>query len=95
MQLDIQAHQIQVTGALRNYIEEKFKRLAHLLGGPMDVHLHVAYGPLHPEIMATIQSYGANFFAEETQEDLYSAMDDLTHKLERQIMGHKAQKKGY
>lgn len=54
MQLDIRAHQMMVTGAFRNYIEEKSKRLAYLLGGPMDVHPDVATGPFHPEIRVTI-----------------------------------------
>lgn len=95
MQLSIQGHQVQITEALKNYIGEKFLRLEHLLGGAMDVHLDLESEQPHQKVVATIQIYGASLFAEEVQEDLYSAIDGLVDKLDRQIMIYKANKPGH
>jgi putative sigma-54 modulation protein len=38
---------------------------------------------------ATVHINGANLFAEDTQEDLYAAIDHLVDKLDRQVLKHK------
>ena len=95
MQLSIQGHQLQITEALKNYIGEKFKRLEHLLGGPMNVHLDLESEQANQKAIATIQIYGASLFAEEIKEDLYSAIDGLVDKLDRQIMTYKTNNAGH
>jgi len=36
-----------------------------------------------------VQISGAKLFAEDTQEDMYSAIDNMVDKLDRQIIKHK------
>ncbi|MDD1651303.1 MAG: ribosome-associated translation inhibitor RaiA [Methylococcaceae bacterium] len=89
MQLNITGHQLQVTEALKNYITEKFSRFERHFDQVMDVHVVLEVEKLAQKAEATVQVNGAKLFAEDTQEDLYAAIDGLTDKLNRQIIKHK------
>ena len=89
MHISITGHQIQVTEALKNYINEKFARLERHFDRVMDVHVVLEVEKLAQKAEATVQVNGAHLFAVDTQEDLYAAIDGLTDKLDRQIVKHK------
>jgi putative sigma-54 modulation protein len=89
MQLSITGHHIEVTEALKNYVTEKFGRLARHFDQVMDVHVILEVEKLAQKAEATVQVNGAKLFAEETQEDLYAAIDGLIDKLDRQVLKHK------
>lgn len=89
MQVSITGHQIQVTEALKNYIHEKFARLERHFDRVMDVHVVLEVEKLAQKAEATVQVNGANLFAEDTQSDLYVAIDGLVDKLDRQLLKYK------
>jgi putative sigma-54 modulation protein len=89
MNVSITGHQIQVTEAIRNYIHDKFARLERHSDRLMEVHVILEVEKLAQKAGATVQLNGASLFAEDTQEDLYAAIDGLTDKLDRQIVKHK------
>ena len=53
-----------------------------------DVHVILSVEKLIQKAEATLQVSGANFFAEDHQEDMYAAIDELVDK-HRQITKHK------
>lgn len=95
MQVSITGHQIQVTEALKNYIHEKFARLERHFDRVMDVHVVLEVEKLAQKAEATVQVNGANLFAEDTQNDLYVAIDGLVDKLDRQLLKHKEKQQGH
>ena len=89
MQISITGHQLQVTEALKNYINEKFARLEWHFDRVLDVHVLLEVEKLAQKAEANLQVNGARLFAEDTQEDLYAAIDGLIDKLDRQLVKHK------
>ena len=89
MNIDITGHQIQVTEALKNYIHEKFARLERHFDRVMDVHVVLEVEKLNQKAEATVQINGGSLFAEDTQADMYAAIDGLIDKLDRQLVKHK------
>jgi putative sigma-54 modulation protein len=89
MQLSITGHHVEVTEAMKNYVTEKFAKLARHFDQVIDVHVILQVEKLAQKAEATVQVQGAKLFAEETHEDLYAAIDGLIDKLDRQILKHK------
>lgn len=89
MQLSITGHHIEVTESLKNYVTEKFAKLDRHFDQVIDVHVILQVEKLAQKAEATVRVNGAKLFAEDTQEDLYAAIDNLIDKLDRQVLKHK------
>ncbi|AWX58560.1 ribosome-associated translation inhibitor RaiA [Brevibacillus brevis] len=91
MKFNIRGENIQVTAALREYVEKKVGRLEKYFETPqpteVQVTMHVHRG--EGTIEVTIPLSGVIIRAEETHEDMYAAIDLIVEKLERQIRKHK------
>jgi len=89
MQLDITGRHIEVTPALREFAEEKLRKLERLLDGPLEVH--VVLGIEKHRHMAEIQVKSRTGVFSGTQEtgDLYASIGEVADKLERQALKHK------
>ena len=91
MEIIIHGDKISVTGAMKDYIEEKLGRLDKYLENSDDVRANVIVkvkGHLQTmEITIPLKSFILR--SEETQEDFYAAVDKTIHKLERQIRKNK------
>lgn len=92
MQLSLTGHHIEVTDALRGYVENKFERLARHFDQVINVHVILSVAKLRQSAEATIQVNGASLFADAVQEDMYAAIDELIDKLDRQVKKHKEKK---
>ena len=89
MQLSISGHHIDVTEALRTYVEEKLKKLERHYDHITNAHVILSVEKVKQRAEATIHISGAELFADADSEDLYAAIDRLTDKLDRQILRHK------
>ncbi|MFP3389043.1 ribosome hibernation-promoting factor, HPF/YfiA family [Brevibacillus reuszeri] len=91
MKFNIRGENIQVTAALREYVEKKVGRLEKYFetGQPADVQVTMQVHRGEGTIEVTIQLNGVILRAEETNEDMYAAIDLVAEKLERQIRKHK------
>jgi len=89
MQIEITGHHIDVTEAMRSHVLEKFSRLAKHFDKLLEVHVILSVEKLSQKAEATVHINGANLFAEDTQADLYTAIDNLVDKLDRQVLKHK------
>ncbi|GED67601.1 ribosomal subunit interface protein [Brevibacillus reuszeri] len=91
MKFNIRGENIQVTAALREYVEKKVGRLEKYFetGQPADVQVTMQVHRGEGTIEVTIPLNGVILRAEETNEDMYAAIDLVAEKLERQIRKHK------
>lgn len=89
MQVNITGHHIEVTEALRNYVNEKFQRLERHFENVINSHVILSVEKLVQKAEATVHVNGAKLFAEEEHTDLYAAIDGLIDKLDRQTIKYK------
>jgi putative sigma-54 modulation protein len=89
MNLDITGRHIEITPALKEFTEEKLRKLEKLLRGPLDVK--VVLGIEKHRHMAEIQVKSKTAVLSGTQEtgDLYASIGEVVDKLERQALKHK------
>ncbi|ADJ27264.1 ribosome hibernation-promoting factor, HPF/YfiA family [Nitrosococcus watsonii] len=89
MQVNITGNRIEITQALRNYIENKCERLERHFDQLIHLHIVLSVEKMRQKAEATLHLSGANVFASAEDEDMYAAIDDLTDKLDRQIKKHR------
>lgn len=89
MQINITGHHVELTDALRNYVNEKFQRIERHFENVIHIHVILSVEKLEQKAEATMQVNGARLHAEDTQADLYAAIDGLIDKLDRQVLRHK------
>jgi putative sigma-54 modulation protein len=89
MQLSVTGHHVDVTEALKNFVTEKFQKLERHFDQVIDVHVILSVEKLVQKAESTVQVNGAKLFAEDSQGDMYAAIDGLIDKLDRQIIRHK------
>jgi putative sigma-54 modulation protein len=89
MQVIVTGHHLEVTEALKAHVDAKFEKLARHFDNVTDVHVILSVEKLIKKAEATLKLNGATVFAEDHQEDMYAAIDEMVDKLERQITKHK------
>ena len=89
MQISITGHHVEITDALRNYVDTKFERLERHFDKVTNVHVILTVEKLRHKAEATMHLSGTDVFAEAEKEDMYAAIDGLVDKLDRQVKKHK------
>jgi putative sigma-54 modulation protein len=95
MKLVIQGKNIEITDAMRDYVEQKIlKAVSHFkhLTNEVDVHLSVAKNHrISSKQSAEVTLYvdGAVVRAEESSENLYASIDLVANKISRQLRKYK------
>jgi putative sigma-54 modulation protein len=89
MQLSLTGHHVDITDALRNYVEEKVERLERHFDHVTNMHVILSVEKLAKKAEATVHLSGADIFADSVHEDMYAAIDSLVDKLDRQVLKHK------
>lgn len=92
MNFTIRGENVEVTEAIRQYIEEKVSKIERYFDQRVQANTHVNLKIYHKhaqKVEITIPLTGLVLRAEETNQDLYAAVDLVVDKLERQIRKHK------
>ncbi|UOE93795.1 ribosome-associated translation inhibitor RaiA [Alkalihalobacillus sp. LMS39] len=91
MNFNIRGENLEVTPALRSYVEKKVAKLEKYFeaGTISDVHVSMQVFNNQQIIEITIPMSQLLLRAEETHTDMYAAIDLVVEKLERQIRKHK------
>ncbi|PKM22243.1 MAG: ribosomal subunit interface protein [Gammaproteobacteria bacterium HGW-Gammaproteobacteria-14] len=89
MQINISGHHLDVTDALRDYVNEKFTRLERHFDNITSIQVILSPEPKTHKAESTIRITGGELFATAEAADMYAAIDLLTDKLDRQILKHK------
>ncbi|ENH98421.1 hypothetical protein J416_00499 [Gracilibacillus halophilus YIM-C55.5] len=91
MRYNIRGENVEVTNAIRNYVEKKIGKLERYFDTPptSDVNVNISVYNDEQQIEVTIPMTNLLLRAEEQHMDLYAAIDLVVDKLERQIRKHK------
>ena len=89
MQLNLTGHHIEITDSLRQYVTEKLERIERHFDKVTNTHVILTVENVRHKAEATIHMTGNNVFAENTQDDMYAAIDGLIDKLDRQVKKYK------
>lgn len=92
MQINLTGHHIDITDALKSYVENKFERLARHFDHVINAHVVLTVEKLEQKVEATLHINGGTIFADATHEDMYAAIDALIDKLDRQVLRYKEKK---
>lgn len=89
MQIDFTGHGIDVTQALKTFTQEKFTRLERHFDRITSAHVTFSVEKLSQTAEATLLITKGEIHASATAEDMYTAVDELMDKLNRQLIKHK------
>lgn len=95
MQINVSGHHVEVTPALREYVQSKFDRLQRHFDQITNTDVTLVVEKLIQKAEATIHVSGADLFATSESEDMYAAIDTLAGKLDRQLIKHKEKSRGH
>jgi putative sigma-54 modulation protein len=89
MQLNISGHHVELTEALKDYVNDKFQRLERHFDQISNTNVILQVEKLRQIAEATVNISGGELHAKAETEDMYAAIDALVDKLDRQILKHK------
>ncbi len=89
MHLNVSGHHVEVTQALRSYVESKIEKIERHFDLISDVNCILTVEKLRHKAEATIKVNGGTIYADNTEEDMYAAIDGLVDKLERRVRKYK------
>ena len=91
MKFTIRGKKLDVTGALKSYIEEKIGRLDKYFENPDNIsaNILIKLSGNNQVVEVTINTHGLILRGEESNKDLYASIDLVTDKIERQIRKNK------
>lgn len=85
MQLTLTGHHVDITPALRDFVESKLGRLERHFDHVTNVHCILTVEKLLHKAEATAHLDGGTIHADATADDMYAAVDALIDKLDRQV----------
>ena len=89
MQLSVTGHHVEITGAMRTYVEKKMERIVRHFDHVIDVHCILTVEKLQQKAEAILKVRGNDIHAFATNADMYAAIDALTDKLDRLVKKRK------
>lgn len=89
MNLTISGHHLEVTQAIREYVESKLERVTRHFDHVIDMNVIVSVEKLQQKIEVTVHVRGKDIHVEAIEADMYAAIDMVADKLDRQVLKHK------
>jgi putative sigma-54 modulation protein len=95
MQLNVSGHHIDVTDSLRNHVATKMEKLERHFDRITNMSVILSVEKQRQKAESTIHISGGEIFAEAEHDDLYTAIDMLADKLDRQLIKKKEKTKDH
>jgi len=89
MHLSVKGRNLEITPAIRAYAQEKLSRLTRYLENIVTMHVVLSVAKHRQIAEVTLHVRDLTIRAEEESGDLYSSIDLVAEKLERQILRYK------
>lgn len=89
MQINITGHRLEITPALKLFTQEKFDKLERHFDKITAINVVFDVEKLRQIAEATILIAKGELHASSESEDMYTAIDILVSKLDRQLIKHK------
>ena len=95
MNLTISGHHLEVTPAIREYVQSKLERVKRHFDHVIDTHVFLAIDNLtekekRQKAEINLQVSGKILHVASAAQDLYAAIDTLMDRLDRQVLKHKS-----
>lgn len=94
MQINVSGHHLEITSALRDYVNTKLSKLPRHFDNITNTHVTLTLEKNIQKAEATVHVAGADLFAACEADDMYAAIDQLADKLDRQLIKHKEKSVG-
>lgn len=92
MQIIITGQNIDITDSLRAHVEEKLSKINNHFDHVTTTNVVLSVEKNRHSAESNIQAKGASFHASAESDDMYTAIDILLAKLDRQVLKHKEKK---
>lgn len=90
MQINITGHHVDITPALRNYVQEKLQKIERHFSNITNVYVTLTVDKkFQQKAEAKVNLARGEVYAESESENMYAAIDLLVDKLDRQVVKHK------
>lgn len=89
MQLKLTGHHVDITQALRDYVNDKWDRIERHVENATNAHVILTVEKNEQKAEANLHVAGNDFHADAVNTDLYTAIDMMIDKLDRQIKKHR------
>lgn len=89
MQLKLTGHHVELTDALRSYVEKRLERISRHFDNVIDVTCVLTVEKLEHKAEATLHVSGGNIHVDSVDANMYAAIDALVDKLDRGVKKHK------
>jgi putative sigma-54 modulation protein len=89
MQVNLTGHHVEITAALKDYLNSKLTRIERHFESITSIHCILTVEKLRHKAEARVNVTGGTLFAEDVEDDMYAAIDGMIDKLDRQIVKHK------
>lgn len=89
MNVTLTGKHVEITPAIREYVVEKMGRIKRHFDQPITISMVLSVEKLTHHVEANVSANGRSLFAESTHSDMYAAIDELSHTLDRQIIRNK------
>jgi len=89
MNLQLTGHHLEITPALKDYVQTKLTRVSNHFDHVIDVRVTMSVEKLVQRAEATLHVPGQDLHVECEDENMYSAIDLLIDKLDRQVLKYK------
>ncbi len=89
MNINITGHHVEVTPAIRDYVNSKLDRVIRHFDSVTSTHVILSVDKLDQKAEVTLHVKGKDIYADSISPDLYAAIDTLVDKLDRQVLKYK------
>jgi putative sigma-54 modulation protein len=89
MRVNTSGHHVDVTPALRTYVERKLGRILRHFDRVIDFQCTLTVDKLHHRAESMVHVRGPTIHASAVADDMYAAIDALADKLSRRVRRHK------
>ncbi|NMG31945.1 ribosome hibernation-promoting factor, HPF/YfiA family [Aromatoleum evansii] len=89
MNLTITGHHVEVTPAIREYVNTKLDRVIRHFDNVTSVNVILSVEKLRQKAEVTLHVRGKDIYVESEDGDMYAAIDSMADKLDRQVLKYK------
>lgn len=89
MNLTITGHHVEVTPAIREYVNNKLDRVIRHFDNVTSVNVILSVEKLKQKAEVTLHVRGKDIYVESDDGDMYAAIDSMVDKLDRQVLKYK------
>ena len=89
MNLKITGHHLEITPAIREYVESKIDRIKRHFDQVIDINVIMTVEKLLHKVEANVHLSGKDISVHAEDGNMYAAIDSLADKLDRQVVKHK------